>query len=97
MKPMDKIVLRLSPASREGMTRIVLSGFISTRLSARDVRRLWHAVGQLAEQTCVVLAVESPLSWFDTWTLRLGRGGPERLRIRFDPPRRLRSHRRGDA
>ena len=98
MKPMEKILLQLSPTKREGMTRIVLSGFISTRLSPKDVRRLWRAVGQLAEHTCIALAVDSPLPWFDIWTARLGRGTPQQLQIRFEPPRRLRNRfRDGEA
>ncbi len=97
MKPMDKITLTLSPTRREGMTRLSLSGFISTRQSNKDLRRLWRAVDQLSEQLCVVLAAGAPLPWFDVWSLRLGRGTPRQMRIRFEPPRRLRPSRFRDG
>jgi hypothetical protein len=94
MKPMDKITLRLSPARQPGMTKIHLSGVISTRLSAQDVRRLWQLTDRLAEFAYVVLPVDVPLAWFDTWTARLERSRATRLLVRFVDSRRrmLREH-----
>ena len=97
MKPMDKITLRLKPTKREGMTRLVLSGLISTRLSARDVRRLWRLIDGIAEAVSVAVSAESPLPWFDAWTERLGYSRSERLQIRFHYPRRIKPHFDGDA
>jgi hypothetical protein len=86
MKPMDKILVRLRPSKQAGMTRLHLSGQLTTRLGARDVRRLWRAIEQLAEETCVALPVDAPLPWFDLWCDRLDHA--HRLSIRFMHSRR---------
>lgn len=83
MRPMDKITLRLSPSNQAGMTRLHLRGAISTRLSQKDVRRMWHLIGQLSEEVCVVLPVDTPLSWFDLWADRIGHANANQLAIRF--------------
>lgn len=88
MKPMDNITVRLSPALQPGMTRIHLSGVISTRLSNKDVRRLWWLIDQMSEAVCIALAVDAPLGWFDLWTLRTGWLQVSRLAIRFVQTRR---------
>jgi hypothetical protein len=80
---MDKITLRLRPSNQAGMTRLHLSGSISTRLSARDVRRMWQLIAQLAEDVCVVLPVDTPSPWFDLWAGRVGRANASQLAIRF--------------
>lgn len=96
MRPMDKITLRLSPARQQGMTRLTLTGLISTRLSARDARRLWQLIEQLSEVSCLALPVDSPLPWFDQWTGRLGLA--RALQVRFVGPRgRAMSFRDGEA
>lgn len=83
MRPMDKITVRLRPSAQQGMTRLHLSGLISTRLSGKDVRRLWQPIEQLSEEVCIVLPVDAPLPWFDLWTERLGRASANPLAIRF--------------
>lgn len=83
MRPMDKITLRLSPSHRAGMTRLHLSGAISTRLSAKDVRRMWQLIAQLSEEVCIVLPVDTPLPWFDLWADRVARARASQLAIRF--------------
>jgi hypothetical protein len=85
MKPLDKIMLRLSPGRQLGTTRLHLSGAISTRLSSKDVRRLWQLIDSIAEEVGVVLSVDAPLPWFDLWTGRLGQMKTEHLSIRFAP------------
>ena len=83
MRPMDKITMRLRPSSQAGMTRLHLSGSISTRLSAKDVRRMWQLITQLAEDVCVVLPVDTASSWFDLWAARVGHANASQLAIRF--------------
>jgi hypothetical protein len=83
MRPMDNITVRLSPSRQAGMTRIQMSGLITTRLGAKDERRLWQLIAQLSEAVCVALPVDTPLSWYDLWCRRLGHARASRLAIRF--------------
>jgi hypothetical protein len=79
------------------MTRLEVSGLISTRLSRQDVRRLWRLIDGLADAVCVAVSVESPLPWFDAWTARAAQSRSERLQIRFHYPRRIKPGFGGDA
>lgn len=97
MKPMDKITLRLRPSQQQGMTHLQLSGVISTRLGARDVRRLWRSIDQLCEAVCVALPADAPFQWFDLWSGRLGHAHVSQLTIRFVHPRLRGIHRVTDA
>ena len=89
MKPMDAIRVKLSPTKNPGMTRLQLSGVISTRLSPQDVKHLWRHIEQLSQQVCVVLPVYVRWPWFEVWAERLT--SSKTINVRFVDRKRKKS------